>query len=375
MSSWSALISRLTAFASGGAAVAGVYAFTRYYKSNSSAPATPSSSVVATPWSDVSKYTKQPASFATGDTIFTFGSASNYFFACRRGSSFLWSTSHPISCSAANDLKHNAAKFYFVARTPHDDELVALKDARTDTSTWTFCFNPNRYGQAPGYESLLRWMQKNVSTDESSLMSTSVVFGPGAACFARTANACYRQDLPPRLEKELVEKQQSYEAKDAESEERNGWIPRIVALGAGQSFVAIWGDGRYVTSLHADCTLAQKFEQDSEIPLDCWENIVLSPYDGEHFFATTKLGHIYWGSNTSGFRYSAYTFMQMRARENNVTFHMGMTLSKGKGNLIETKITPDTDWTEEKLRARFEPTSLMTLYTSAVDSIRRITNM
>ena len=198
--------------------------------------------------------------------------------------------------------------------------------------------------------------------EEAVLRKSFVVFGPGATCFARNANTCFWQDLPERLENVLLEKKADYAAKEGTPAEKAGWIPRVLALGIDETYIVIWEDGRRLCSLKSDHQMLSWVTPDhaDEVAPEEWENIVLDPHDGQHYFSVEKSGHVTWhislGSSDPNVKFPVQLseFMQLRAKENGQTFLFDHSRD---GKKTSYTISPETNWTAGTLGKLFTKTS------------------
>ena len=291
-------------------------------------------------------YAEKPRPFATGNTLFSFGLGDSYALATRKDDTgaLLW-RAREHRASFAISQSSALGSLYWYAFTPHGDELVAYKNVDTKQSMYIFHKHIDRSNQAPSYHSLLRWLGKNVSQKESSLYQSFVVFGPGATYFARSATACTWHDLPQRLENIILEKKEDYD-KDKELAVA-GWIPRIVALGADDAWVAIWEDGRRASSLATTNGLVNDMEDGP--PTEEWEHIALNLHDADDFFSCTKAGSLHFSfGNLDRSTHNALTarmirYMQLRANEDGRTFEVRRNAN---GKTEELTISPHTDWRE-----------------------------
>lgn len=218
--------------------------------------------------------------------------------------------------------------------------------------------NPNRPITASTYRTLLHWLAANVTT-EQDMLNTKIIFGPRASYFAQCNDKCTYHDLPIKLAKTLDEKR--YALSDPASTPK-AWIPRIIALGANDTFIALWRDGRKVTSLARSSGmlgLARQIDDDNTetvIPDDRWANIVLSNSDIDEYVAVQKDGVITWyrrGTDTSNLEIlvQADMYMQMRAREDGGTFSFRQGL--GEGRMRSLEIGPGSGLTVEELKGMF----------------------
>lgn len=170
---------------------------------------------------DYEAHAKNLRPFSTGHTAFTFGPGDSYIFAIRTNDvkASIWQSRASLT-SFSSFQKDGLGDLYWCAYTPHGDELLAYEDANTKQSMYIFHRHLERPDQAPSYHSLLRWLGKNISPTHSALM---------------------------HLENIILDKKESY-AKDGEPD-NTGWIPRIVALGANDAWIAVWEDDRCASSL------------------------------------------------------------------------------------------------------------------------------
>lgn len=288
--------------------------------------------------------------FSTFDTIFSFAPNDGYFMATRtRTNSTSWSWTARINPSGFTNTQftHVVDHPYWYAVSPHGDEMIAYKDSSTGQYEVRLHHLPGRSDQAPSYSSLQKWAHKHIELSEESLMKSQVVFGPGASYFVKTAQRATWHDIPAALESVILEQKEKYQDQDSKS----AWIPRVLALGAGSSYVAIWDDGRYCFSLANNIDPNGDLSKDKDARAK-FESFVLSPFHREHHLIVKSDGAILYNRNGNSpeFNIQAFQFMQMRAREEHSTFSFTPLHNQRK---TEIKISPRSNWTEEKFRKVF----------------------
>lgn len=201
--------------------------------------------------------------FSSFDTIFSFAPNDGYSLAARsrtNDSSYSWSATSHVGSFINTQFKHVVDHPYWVAVPPHGDQMIAYKDVATGDYESRLHHLPVRPDQAPSYVSLVKWLRQNLSRSEDGFMNSQVVCGPGASYFAKTAELAIWHDIPAILENTLIEQREKYQ----NHEDKSAWIPRILALGAGASYVAIWNDGRYCYFIADDIDPRGNFEQRQE---------------------------------------------------------------------------------------------------------------
>ena len=301
------------------------------------------------------KYTNRV--FSTGDTCFAFGIGPSFFAGFRTSesqNSTSWSAPYWSWC---NTIQQPGTTVYNYAKSPNDDEFVSYWDRLTQRPTWIFVRNPTTEN-TPSYTSLQSWLTNNLEySDEDALRESVVVFGSGSSCFARTEDKAFWQDLPLGLSSVLEEKKKSYEKDEELKDTPNGWIPNIVALGGAGTFIAIWQDGRFVTSMNMDCPGFESLTNE-----DCmheWENIVLSPHNVQDHFAVMKNGPVLFswiGREDNGgpakVTSDMFQFLQFRAKADGSKFSID---SVGLGKTL-LKIDSESDWTAAAIKKELKLT-------------------
>lgn len=218
--------------------------------------------------------------------------------------------------------------------------------------------DPDRPVSAPTYSSLQMWLSENVNTEEE-MLRTKVVFGAKSTYFAHNGRKCIYHDLPPRLHRFLMEKKYALSDPDGDP---STWIPRIVALGADNTFIAIWHDGSKIAALSNHNSIAPLRTElmstsDTDFPGRKYENIVLSPFNAASYFGAKKTGHLAWSMAALDDTHLDLTthvgvYSQIRAKEDGTEFNVFHTAGDGVARDID--ITSETDYSEEEIRRALE---------------------
>lgn len=295
---------------------------------------------------------------STGDIVFAFGDQGRYFFAYRTENSWFLKGVTKTYGILNTGINERITRPYFWAWTSTDDELLGYMDAITGKPTWQFRMDPDRPNTAPTYTSLQHWLTENVNTEEE-MLKTKVVFGAKSTYFAHNGKKCIYHDLPSPLHKFLLEKK--YALSDPEGDP-NAWIPRIVALGPENTFIAIWHDGSKIMALSSHNSIALLRTElmatsDTKFPGKKYENIVLSPFSSANYFRVKKTGHISWSMAASDETHLDLTthlgvYSQVRAREDGTEFNVSHTA--GNGVTRDLDITPETNHSAEDIRRALE---------------------
>jgi hypothetical protein len=307
--------------------------------------------------------------FSTGNLVFAFGPSERFFLAMQQ-SDLSWSSKARLTSGGTLNKMKRHEKLHFFAMTHSGDEVCGWNDKITGDAKLEFWFHPDRPESASKYVTLQRWLAEHVQTDEQ-MADARIVFGTGSSYFATSCGKAIWHDLP----RELDERLQAAKSKHTEEiPHSTAWIPRILALGAQDQFIAIWKDDTASISLREDVTLLRRFIGSGQTSIDLWENIVLSPFVHTDWIHMCKNGYQGWSLHNMKrediidvMAHSA-VYKQYSAKKDYRTWDEEWTLS---GKLIKLKITPETNWTSENVEAAIEEQTALTVADKVVASYKK----
>lgn len=234
---------------------------------------------------------------------------------------------------------------YWYSFSPHGDQAFAIRDKQTRLASWMISGPSHRQNTIPTYSSLIQWLRTHVAHEQDALSKSSVILGTGASYFARSATACIWHDLPDRLDGFLRQSGAATTALDGIID--TGAIPRLVALGAEDDYIAIMKDGAHDWSLNRTHFLRQKFREEAKEDVKTWECLALNPYNSRDFFLSKDNGVVHMKcedieavacANLTGIILS---YMQAKAHEEHRTYEVEIKIGE---RTINVGITPDTKW-------------------------------
>lgn len=230
---------------------------------------------------------------------------------------------------------------YWYAFSPHGDQAVAARDMQTGLSSWALHSTFIRQNTDPTYSSLTQWLRTHVPHDHNDLSNSSLVFGTGASYFVKSAAACTWHDLPDRLDEYLRSKGAATFGSDGKVDVAS--IPRLIALGAEDDFIAVMEGGAHNWSLNRTHFLSQRLREGQDV--NTWECLALNPYNARDFFLCKDNGSVYMKyedidsvtcTNISG---KILRYMQGKAEVEHRTYEVEIRIGEKTANL---SITPDT---------------------------------
>lgn len=183
------------------------------------------------------------------------------------------------------------------------------------------------------YIRLHDWLSDRVN-DPEQLKDVSISIGPKGSYFARCGSSYTSHALPKDLQSAI---------------EKDGSMPRSIALGMNGSWIVLWGDGTRSWDLrHVYPSLASgKYLSRSSNQVVF---AALNPYREDNYFVVTEDGACSYSAAASDCERKSLheltdTYMRMRAKRDGSSFSYSTT---GNGIAKQVEITPNSNEQETR---------------------------